>query len=685
MLHGHDLVSRRGFRVMLILLVTACMPLCVWAQEQPVTAFPAHVPRVAPAQKSGGPAPANSDAFDVTYYHLTLDLAQTRSPLLVGRVRIEGVARSVLRTLEFDLSNLLSVSFVISSEGTVLPWEHRTDRVFVQLPETLQAGDFYALDLVYEGDPQGTGFGSFESIRNDAVYPDIMWTLSEPYGAKDWWPSDDHPSDKADSVRITVTVPKPFTVGSNGVLISESDLPNGSTKFDWLHRYPISTYLVFLAIADYDRTTEQYDRPDDLANRYGPATFPIVHFSFAGSNAYQGISSTSGWRLAKEMMPVYEDWFGPYPFEEEKYGHAHFPIRGGMEHQTMSSMGNIGAELIAHELTHQWYGDKLTAKSWPHLWLNEGFATFGEFVVFDSDPKYRALGNLLKDLYYERSKYAAGTLVLSDTSNVNSMFNFANVYAKGWMVLRMINGMVGDAVMKDIMRTYATLPKHAYGIVESADFQAVVEQVTGRSFDTFFDQWVYSGTGYPVYQAEVMDVGINGNYRARITLRQVQETDDSAVHIFEMPVWLELKTADKTLLLNVENDLREQVYEIDVDSAPISVRVDPENWILKDVSFKSTDRATFGEIPTTLNVKAFPNPARDMIRFEIDNGSLRSQADVEMLNALGQLVGNKTVQLIPNGLSGHVLQFGNVPPGLYLLRVRSGPRIVDRTLIVSGN
>ena len=105
--------------------------------------------------------------------NLTLDLAQTRSPLLVGRVRIEGVARSVLRTLEFDLSNLLSVSFVISSEGTVLPWEHRTDRVFVQLPETLQAGDFYALDLVYEGDPQGTGFGSFESIRNDAVYPDI--------------------------------------------------------------------------------------------------------------------------------------------------------------------------------------------------------------------------------------------------------------------------------------------------------------------------------------------------------------------------------------------------------------------------------------------------------------------------------------------------------------------------------
>ena len=636
----------------------------VLGQDTPITAL-AHPLRVQPESVNLQGSSVLSDRFDVSYYHLTLNLNGLRNPILIGRNRIEGTAIADLDSLQFDLSTNMVVDFVSLTSGNVLKTIHQNDKLTVVLGTKLTAGKRLEMDVVYHGNPEETGFGAFSNIQNVSGKPNTIWTLSEPYGSKEWWPSDDQLTDKADSVRITVHVPAPMTVGSNGVLLSRKLNMDGSSTFDWMHRYPISPYLVSLAIGEYDEYVQSYTRPAFLQSQYGPATFPIHHFVYAGGNAFQGISPSSGWHLALEMMSVFEDWLGPYPFAKEKYGHAQVTFKGGMEHQTLSSMGNIGAELIAHELAHQWFGDKLTPLTWPHLWLNEGFATMSEFLVFESDPKYDFLNQFLGDLYFERARSATGTLVLQDTTDVGQMFDFPGVYARGYMVLRMIRGIVGDDVFKDILRTYTTRPNLEYKSVSTSDFQRVVEEVSGRSFQPFFDQWVYSGTGFPTYDVEMEALTDGNNYQAKITLHQIQAPDESSVAVYNLPVWLEITTPSRVSLVRVENDQRDQTYIIELSDSPLSVRVDPYRWLLRGESPTHVNADTESLVPEKFSMSLYPNPTSGLFYVQVQSAEPQNRITVDVVDMLGRVVLNSTADHFQTGETDLLMDGARLPSGLY--------------------
>ena len=633
------------------------------------------LPLHAGAQSVSSSASAAMSGFDITYYHLTLNLNGLRNPIVLGRNRISGVALTNLDTLQLELSSNMVLDLVSTTGGRQLSVSRDADLIQIALAQTLYTGQRIDLDVVYHGNPLETGFGAFTSISNQPGKPNTIWTLSEPYGAKEWWPVDGNMADKADSVRVTVHVPAPMTVASNGVLKSRINHTDGSTTFDWMHRYPISPYLISLAIGEYDEYVQSYIRPLDLAMKYGNRTFPIQHFAYKGSDAFQGISTTSGWHLALEMMPVFEEWMGPYPFEKEKYGHAHVTFKGGMEHQTISSMGNIGAELIAHELAHQWFGDMVTPSRWRDIWLNEGFATMSEFFIYESSPKYEGLKALFSRIYYERALLSDGPLVSDDTTSVPDLFSFSRIYAKGYMVLRMIRGIVGDDVFKTVLQTYLRDPDHAYKSVTTDDFKQTLERVSGRSFDTFFNQWVYSDSGVPRYSVTLSSLESSGSsgYVAEITIQQ----DETGSPVFDLPVWVKIKTAGREVLVQLENNQRQQHYSIEVEGQPLAVEVDPFKWILRQESVTSTGMESDDTLPFDPLFSVYPNPSSGSfsVQWKARPGTSHVVADV--YDGLGRLVFRQMEPTLANSISTFHLST-SLPAGTYFVRVtdEAGSRVL---------
>lgn len=565
---------------------------------------------------------AAADAFDVTWYDLSLDLDRQRTPELQGSVTIHGRTTLTIPAIRLDLAPTMHVLSVTNASGEALPFRH--EQFVLWVDEPVPAGTEARLTVTYEGTPTSSGLGSWGS--GFLASRPFFWTLSEPYGARDWWPNDDHPSDKADSARIAVRVPDPTRVGSNGLLTAVEPHGDGTTTWVWTHRYPIASYLVSLAAGTYDIYEQVYERPADLASDFGSLSLPIVHYAYAGGNAFEGSNHFSGWKRVVDVFPVLEDWYGPYPFPNEKYGHAQVTFGGGMEHQTMSSLGNIGLNLVTHELAHQWFGDKVGLTSWADLWLNEGFATQSEMLLMESDrAEYATEYRQLFDLYYNRALSASGTLVLSDTTNESSMFAFSRVYGKGWMVLRMLRSLVGDDTYKEILRAHALSD-----LTRTDQFQATAERISGLDLDRFFHDWVTTGTGAPEIAVSWVDASTAMTNAVSVTVRQTQEIDASNVDAFWLPAWLDVLVDGQYYRFRADITEREQTLRVELPGVPEAVIFDPEQWTLWRPASVDTAQVPL-PVPPALSV--YPNPATSQVRVRTG-----SPATIRLYDLLGRRV-----------------------------------------------
>ncbi len=312
----------------------------------------------------------------VIIFRLELEPA---AKILKGAVTLHGsVLQDPMDQIELDLGSHMIVDSILQTNAH-LAYTHSADLIKINLPEALPAGSSFSVTVYYHGDPEGGSYGAFNwDVHGPELVP-VIWTLSEPYGAPSWWPCKDDPSDKADSVRLDVTVPENLVVASNGLLHGVTETTPGLKTYTWITRYPISTYLVSLAVTDYVQFEDAYDSGDH--------SMPLVYFVYP--ELYQ--KAVEDFSVTKDMLIFYSQIFGEYPFVDEKYGMAVFPWGGGMEHQTLTS---YGAGLVrgdhrydylnAHELAHQWFGDQITMRYWSHIWLNEGFASYAEALWFEN-------------------------------------------------------------------------------------------------------------------------------------------------------------------------------------------------------------------------------------------------------------------------------------------------------------
>ena len=572
----------------------------------------------------------NQEKIDVTYYRIDLNI-DIDAEEIDGSVLVNGwIGMDQPDSIELDFADEMIVDSV-KFYGELWPFVHESDYLKSPAPEpTIPEGYSFSVEVFYHGTPPYTGFGAFNFDTHANI--DHIWTLSEPYGARDWWPCKDDPSDKADSVDIIITVPEEQIVASNGILVSETNVGNERKQYHWQETYPICTYLI--SVTTYPYTVWQ----DEYIAMNGD-TLPLNYYVYP--DHYESVYDN--YLLTNDMMEVFAQRFGEYPFMGEKYGHAEFGRGGGMEHQTLTSLGGSSQWLIAHELGHQWWGDLVTCASFHHIWLNEGFARFSEAIWEEAYNGIQAY----KDYWQSHEYYGPGTIFVENPNSVGNIFDGNLSYNKAGWIVHMLRGVMGDSLFFESLQSYVYHDSLAYGAVTTEDFQTVCENVSGLDLGDFFQQWIY-GEYYPQYAVswEMLDTD-----ELIVTIEQTQNWQT-----FRMPIQLNVTTPTETLSFTVENESTYETYNLGLIGADvIDVKLDPDNWILKDVVYLSID-SNLPQSEQLVIYPAYPNPfnPETTLSFFIPENIGQSLAKVVVYDLKGSLVS--------------IIWDGSIQPGLFTLK-----------------
>ena len=489
--------------------------------------------------------------IDVVYHRAQWSIAPDATKNISGTVTTYFVTtQAAVNKITFDLngSHSFSATYHGSSITTSRP---SADIIELTLPAALSINTLDSVTISYSGAPPSFstyGEGFEEKTITGMGY--VVYTLSESYGDDDWWPCKADMQDKIDSMDFIITVPSAFMAATNGLLISNV-VAGGSRTLTYKHRYPIASYLVAVGVAQYN----VFDR--GTVNING-TNVPVEYFIYAGRGANPTTQLTA-MDFCKPEMVAFSNKFGDYPFKNEKYGMYEFGWGGGMEHQTFSAMGwstMSSWSVIAHELAHQWFGNKVTFATWNHLWLAEGFAKYSEVLAAELVP------SLAQNPITHRSSIkttalstSTTTIYLSDASiaNSNTIWTTANdnaIYRRGAMVVSMLRKLAGDTKFFQACQNYLNDPVLKYKSATTEDLKNHFEAVLGYDLDAFFLDYIY-GTGNPAYDVRW---GNNGT-RINIELTTQRRSASSTVSYFRTPVVLRFSNAsfDTTVVIYDEN------------------------------------------------------------------------------------------------------------------------------------
>ncbi len=561
---------------------------------------------------------------------------------------------SNFQDLNFDFSATLNVNQITYHGQPVTYSQLGNDNLLINLPSIIAEGQVDSVTISYEGVPTETGFGSFiQTTHNDDP---IVWTLSEPYGAKEWWPCKQDLNDKVDSIDVYVRTPEAYRVASNGVLTSETIV--GADKiYHWRHRYPIPAYLVAIAVTNYAVYSDYV--PVD-----GAEPIEVLNYVFPESLA----SAQNQTPQIIEIMELFNDLFGLYPFADEKYGHAQFGWGGGMEHQTMSFMVNFSYGLMAHELAHQWFGDKVTCSSWEDIWLNEGFATYLTGLTNEYLGSEQEWTNWKQGRINSIVSQPDGSVWVDDTTSVGRIFSGRLSYNKGSMLLHMLRWKIGDEDFFQGIRNYHNDPDHAFAYAYTSDLQDALEGQSGQDLDEFFDDWFY-GEGYPSYNVKwaPTESGI------RILLEQT--TSDPSVDFYEMPVPIRVFGESQQMDLRLDHEFSGQFFDVELPFQPESIEFDPELWLVSTNNVIEEVTTGLSDPLQETEVQVFPNPVKHLLEVQLLNGA-QAIDYIDVFDVNGRLLFSTNVEA-----STTTLDFSGQAQGMYVIKIYAGNQQYIRNII----
>ena len=568
----------------------------------------------------------NTANYDVVYQKLELSV-DPAVYFISGNITTHFVALENMNTITFDLStitdtsdsyyaNRLTVGSVMRN-GQPLTFNHNifTKELVITFPTALNAGTTNIISVSYAGAPDYEEEAFTKDSHNGTP---IIWTLSEPFGAREWWPCKQDLNDKIDSIDVFITAPSQYKSVTNGLQMGIVDNGNGTKTTHFQHNYPIPAYLVAIAVTNYTIFTQQAGT--------APNQFPIVNYIYPENI----ISVQNSVAVTLPIMNLYEELFETYPFSNEKYGHAQFGWGGGMEHTTVSFMGGFSRGLIAHELAHQWFGNKITCGTWNNIWLNEGFATYLAALVIENLDGSAAFIEEKADMIDFITSQTGGAVYLSDSQAMNAdrIFSSRLSYNKGAMVVHMLRWKLGDEIFFQSLKNYLADPSLAYGYAVTDDLKYHLENTSGLDLTEFFNDWIYN-QGYPSYSITVANSAVN---QALITVNQSQS--NSSVSFFEMPIPVRLNgAAGQTLDVVLDHTSNGQQFLVTVPFPVTSATFDPEKHI---ISKNNTTTLGITSLDWTNVIQIIPNPAFDYLTIEIPEAI--SLEKVSVLNQLGQTV-----------------------------------------------
>jgi aminopeptidase N len=507
---------------------------------------------------------------DTDLLHCDLELEIIISPqTIIGRNTFtlkSNIADLTEFTFRLRNNYTITAALINGSTPVAVATPTTTTRI-ATLDRAYSTGEVFTLTIEYAGPPVSRGFGSinFDTFAGNPV----VSTLSQPYFAYTWWPAKDGDfgmaGDTSDKFTLDIAIIAPAAMRSvaNGVLQGIDDLANNRRRHRWASQYPIATYLVAFSSSVYNTHDYIYTHPGGAM----PVEFNLYPSEDTPANR-------AAWEKSIDMLAAFRPIFGEYPFIDEGYGIYHFPFNGGMEHQTNSGQGGYAEWLTAHELAHQWWGNDITTKTWHDIWLNEGFATYGEALWLERRPGSSGLPALQAAMNARRPTSVNGTVHVADVTNLNRIFSSNFSYRKGAWVLHQLRKVLGDEKFFDTLQMYRSM--YTGSSATTDDFEAVASAVYGDDLSWFFDQWIYM-PGAPAYNFGYDSVVINGQDYLKLHIRQTQQT---SYGLYRMPVDVRIDTAQGSAVRTIWNWAPLQHYMIAIGAPATLVTLDEFDWIL---------------------------------------------------------------------------------------------------------
>ncbi len=535
--------------------------------------------------------------YDVTYIHLDVSVSNMKNSI-EGNVTTQAKALSEnFNEYVFELSADLKIDSVLIN-GEKLSVQNIGAVRIVAIPQVIPQGSLFTAQVFYLGQPQqGEGFFS-KGIRNDYNEEwDVRatYTLSEPYFAADWFPVKQSLQDKIDSTDVWITVTDDLMAGSIGLLQNVTTLSNGKKRYEWKHRYAVSYYLISLAVAPY----QEYSYYVHFENSSDSMLFQNYIYDrpdYLEKNKEQ-IDETV------KMIHQFSRLFGRYPFWQEKYGHCITPLGGGMEHQTMSTMGNFGKYLVAHELAHQWFGDNVTCATWADLWLNEGFASYLEYLYSAEFESKEISKKRLDDLHHYASIATSGKVYNTDTIDVNRVFNYPLTYAKPAVVIHTLRYLFGnDSLFFTMLKDYQEI--FALGNASTNDFILHVNEYVGSNMFWFFEEWIY-GEGYPVI--DVIWNQVDNDVYFELKQNTSVPFSDAT---FQIPLEIKFISENSDTTITIPMNKQSEIFTFKWSNSINRLEIDPANWVLNGVGKVAKNKALYSLSGADTNMfYVYPNPA----------------------------------------------------------------------------
>lgn len=554
-------------------LVFALLALTGWLRADAHELQCAHVSRLAAAADSADTRKYAPDRW-VDIRHVVIEVTPDFKARTVSgqtTLRFEPIAKP-LRQLELDAVDLRISQ--VTSTAAIQAWQNTDRQLVVTFASELPPSAEVSLTVRYTAEPtEGLYFRTPEM-----GYPagdTHLFTQGEPISHRHWFPCFDAPNEKFTSETVC-RVPNGMTVVSNGRLVSrEQDPATGLTAFRWLQDKPHVNYLIALVAGFFDKLEARHGNLE-LTFLTPPSEFQWAASAFADTPA---------------MMSFFEQEIGvPFPWAKYAQACVHDFVAGGMENTSLTLLTlaalsppeteNLRSSqgLIAHELVHQWFGDLVTCKDWSHLWLNEGFATYYE-ALFEGHKNGR--DELLYNLWGKAQPVLevpndTTPIVWRDFARPDDQFSF-RAYPKGAWVLHMLRSQLGPDLFRRCIKTW--LERHAYGVVVTEDLNSVIEELSGRSFDPFFDQWVYHA-GFP--DLHIGYAWDETTRLARLSVRQTHTVSDK-VRLFRFPLPVRFTTPEGVVERTLNIQAKTEDFYVALPTRPTRVRIDPNYTVLAKI------------------------------------------------------------------------------------------------------
>jgi aminopeptidase N len=593
------------------------------------------------------------DKYDVGFYFV--DLVVTNQNAFISGASTMHARRvsDDMDTLVIELSQKLMVDSVLLQENRRNDFIHENNLVKIPLNQNERVLNDFRLKIFYEGNAGSGGF--FAGISNQTAIPwnqKVTYTLSEPFQGMDWFPVKQNLKDKADSAWVFITVDPSLKAGSNGLLTAVRSLENGKNRFEWKSNYPIAYYLLSFSVGDY----VEYTFYANLNEKDSVLVQNYIYDSPGIDTVKYVIDQTTA------LLKLFSEDFGTYPFINEKYGHCMAPMGGGMEHQTMTTLSGFNIGLVAHELAHSWFGDYLTCGTWQDIWINEGFASYAEYIALEALDSKEAAIKWLVQAQNVAINYPFGSVFLTpeESRSVQRIFSSALSYKKGGSIIHMLRYEIkNDSLFFAIIRDY--IVGFGNSTATGEDFQLVVEKHTGKDFQWFFDQWYY-GKGFPVFVTSWRQVGDT------LLLNSTQTASGGEPEFFRTHMDYRIFFKDgETKDFSVLYEKPEEVFRYIAKEEVSYVQIDPDSNVLKNaIVYKYADmRKIF---------TASPNPFRNTLNIVFGNNTKKHDVSITAID--GKVIYSQS------HTSGSVsLDLPYLRPGIYLLQItEDGNKYTEKIL-----